>query len=59
MATINDIQFFQLKKVRAKTFAKKIRFYLKPRTNGMEQWEEKQKHIKEYADKINKKLVNY
>ena len=56
MIGINDLQFYELRKIRTKKFAKRLRKVFVDNRTEDETFEQKQERIKTIADKINSKL---
>ena len=56
MTELNNIQFFQLRKIREKKFSNRLRRVYTDLFNQKETLEEKRQRIKLIADKINSKL---
>ena len=56
MIGINDLQFYELRKIRTKKFAKRLRKVFSDNKIEDETFEQKQERIKAIADKINSKL---
>ena len=56
MKELHSIQFYELRKIRTKKFAKRLRTVFSDNRVEDETFEQKQARIKKIAEKINKKL---